>query len=43
MLILAITRVDKYHRTTIPRKVRRLLGLNEDDALEWIYVDSRVV
>ncbi len=43
MLIITITRMGKYYRTNIPREIRRLLGLSVDDAVEWIYVDDRVV
>ena len=34
MPVLAVTRVGKYHRMTIPREVRKLLELNENDEFE---------
>jgi len=41
--VLATTRVGKYYRTTVPREVRRLLGINEDDEIEWVFEDGKVV
>ena len=41
--MLATTRVGKYYRTTVPREVRRLLGINEDDEIEWVFEDGKVV
>jgi hypothetical protein len=31
MPVLAVTRIGRYYRTTVPREVRKLLGLNEND------------
>jgi len=42
MPILSRTRVGRYSRTTIPREVRRLLGISEGDVVEWVYDDGRV-
>mgnify|MGYP001772812948 CR=1 FL=1 len=42
MLVLAVTRVGRYHRTTIPREVRKLLGINEDDEIEWVFEGGKV-
>jgi len=39
--VLARTKAGRGYRTTVPREVRRLLGLGEDDAIERVYV-SRV-
>jgi len=41
--VLATTRVGRYYRTTIPREVRRLLGTNENDEIEWVFEDSKVI
>jgi AbrB family looped-hinge helix DNA binding protein len=41
--VLATTRVGRYYRTTVPREVRRLLGINENDKIEWVFEDSKVV
>jgi AbrB family looped-hinge helix DNA binding protein len=40
---LSRTRVGRYSRTTIPREVRKLLGISEGDVVEWVYEDGRVV
>lgn len=42
MPILATTKVGKYYRTTIPREVRKLLNINENDEIEWIFEDNKV-
>jgi len=31
MPVLAVTRVGRYYRTTIPREVRKFLDVNEND------------
>jgi AbrB family looped-hinge helix DNA binding protein len=43
MPVLSRTRVGRNGRTTVPREVRRLLGLGEGDVVEWVYEDGRVV
>jgi len=43
MPVLAVTRVGRYYRTTIPREVRRLLGIGENDEVEWVFEDGKVV
>ena len=43
MPVLAVTKVGKYYRTTIPREVRKLLNINENDEIEWIFEDNKVV
>ena len=43
MAILAKTRVGRYYRTTIPREVRKLLGIREGDEIQWMYEDGKVV
>jgi AbrB family looped-hinge helix DNA binding protein len=40
---LSRTRVGKYNRTTVPREVRKLLGISEGDVVEWVYEDGKVV
>ena len=42
MPVLAVTRVGKYYRTTIPREVRKLLSINENDEIEWIFKDGKI-
>ena len=34
MPTLAVTRVGKYYRTTIPREVRKILEISENDEIE---------
>ena len=41
--ILAKTVVGRHNRTTVPREVRRLLGVKEGDALEWVFEDGKIV
>ena len=43
MPVLATTRICKYFRTTVPREVRKLLGLQENDEIEWIFADGKIV
>jgi AbrB family looped-hinge helix DNA binding protein len=40
---LSRTRIGRYSRTTIPREVRRLLGITEGDFVEWVYEDGKVI
>jgi len=42
MPTLSRTRVSRYNRTTVPREVRKLLGISEGDIVEWVYEDGRV-
>ncbi len=42
MPTLSRTRVGRYSRTTIPREVRKLLGISEGDFVEWVYENGRV-
>ncbi|MEM1831832.1 MAG: AbrB/MazE/SpoVT family DNA-binding domain-containing protein [Desulfurococcaceae archaeon] len=37
MPVMARTRVGRYYRTTIPREVRKLLELKENDEGEWVF------
>jgi len=43
MPILATTRVGRYFRTTIPREVRKILDINEDEVIERIFEDGKIV
>ncbi len=43
MPTLSRTRVSRYNRTTVPREVRKLLGISEGDIVEWVYEDGKVV
>ena len=41
--MLAVTRIGKYYRTTVPREVRRILELKENDEIEWVLESDKVV
>jgi len=43
MPILATTRIGKYYRTTVPREVRRILELKENDEIEWVLESDKIV
>jgi len=43
MPVLARTKVGKYFRTTVPREVRKILEIEENDIVEWILEDNRIV
>jgi AbrB family looped-hinge helix DNA binding protein len=43
MPILSRTKVGRYNRTTVPREVRKLLGIGEGDIVEWVFEDGRAV
>ncbi len=40
---LSRTRVGRYDRTTIPREVRKLLGISEGDVVKRVYEDGKVI
>jgi len=33
----------RYNRTTIPREVRKLLGISEGDVVKRVYEDGKVI
>lgn len=43
MPMLAITRIGKYYRTTVPREVRKILELEENDEIEWVLENGRII
>jgi len=43
MPILARTKIGRGYRTTVPREVRKLLGIGESDEVEWIFEDGKVI
>jgi len=43
MPVLAVTKVGKNFRTTVPREVRKLLGISENEEIEWVFEDDKVV
>ncbi|MEM4592170.1 MAG: AbrB/MazE/SpoVT family DNA-binding domain-containing protein [Sulfolobales archaeon] len=42
MPVMARTRIGRYYRTTIPREVRKLLELKENDEVEWVFENGVV-
>ncbi|MEM4889430.1 MAG: AbrB/MazE/SpoVT family DNA-binding domain-containing protein [Thermosphaera sp.] len=42
MPTMARTRVGRYYRMAIPREVRRLLELRENDEVEWVFENGVV-
>lgn len=43
MPVLAVTRLGRYYRTTVPREVRKILELKEDDVIEWVLENNKIV
>ena len=43
MPVLSVTKVGRYYRTTIPREVRRLLDIDENDEIEWVFEDNKII
>lgn len=43
MPTLAITKLGRYYSTTMPREVRRILGLGSGDGIEWILDDAGII
>ncbi|MEM1696781.1 MAG: AbrB/MazE/SpoVT family DNA-binding domain-containing protein [Desulfurococcaceae archaeon] len=42
MPVIARTRIGRYYRTTIPREIRKLLELRENDEVEWVFENGEV-
>ena len=43
MPTLSVTKLDGNYRTTVPREVRKLLGLKPGDGVEWVFEDGKVI
>ena len=43
MPIPAETRIGKYFRTTVPREVRKILEIKENDIVEWMLEKDRII
>jgi len=43
MPILARTKVGKYFRTTVPREVRRILEIKENDVVELVLENGVII
>ena len=42
-VVLKVTRLGRYHRTTVPEEVRKLLGLREGDEIVWVLENGRIL
>ena len=42
-VVLKVTRLGRYHRTTVPDEVRKLLGLREGDKIVWVLENGRIL
>ena len=42
-IILQKTRIGKNYRTTVPERVRKILGLDEGDEIIWIQEGDRII
>ena len=43
MPVFAATCIGRYCRSTVPREVRKILELNEDDEIEWFFENDKIV
>ncbi len=43
MPVLAKTRIGKYYRTTVPREVRKILEVKENDIVEWVLEKDKII
>ena len=43
MPVPAVTRIGGYYRATILREVCKFLGLSENDEVEWVFEDGKIV
>ena len=41
--LLKVTRIGKYHRTTVPGEVRKILELSEGDEIAWFLEEGKIV
>ena len=39
----AVTRIGKHYRTTVPREVRKILELDENDEIEWVLENDKII
>lgn len=42
-VLLKVTKIGRYNRTTVPEEVRKLLDLHEGDEIAWIFEGSRII
>jgi len=43
MLVLAVMCIGRYHITTISQEARKILGLKENDEIEWILENGKLL
>ncbi|MEL9908251.1 MAG: hypothetical protein QXJ03_02940 [Desulfurococcus sp.] len=41
--LLKVTRIGKYHRTTVPGEAWKLLEVGEGDEIAWFLEEGRIV
>ena len=41
--LLKVTRIGKYHHTTVPGKARKLLEVGEGNEIAWFLREDRIV
>jgi len=41
--VLATTKIGRHYRTTVPREVRKLLGIDKGDGIEWMFENGKVI
>ncbi|RLE92008.1 MAG: hypothetical protein DRN04_11440 [Thermoprotei archaeon] len=42
-VVLKVTKLGRYFRTTVPGEVRKLLNLREGDEIIWILENNKIV
>jgi len=42
MPVMTLTRIGRYHRTTIPMEIHKLLELRENNEIEWVFENGVV-
>jgi len=42
-VVLKVTRLERYHRTTVPEEVRKLLSLKEGNEIAWILEKNKII
>jgi len=42
-VVLSRTRIGRYNRTTVPEEARKFLDINENDEIEWVFENGRII
>ncbi len=43
MTLLAKTRVGKGYRTTVPREIRKILGIGLGNDIDWFFDNGKII